>query len=184
MNSFAMFEFTEEDLKSNKRGFFSASQKEVIRNYADGIRKSQQGGLKVVVFFLFLGLCMLLGMFLSSESYRALLFSDPTILIVLVTIVPVVLGIFALSIYGAHRRADRFLNSELKKVEGIARLDEEHSSKVGSTYYVIVNKIKFALPEDASGVFQDGESYRIFYCETSMLKYLLSFEKIETNLVD
>jgi hypothetical protein len=179
MNSLVMFEFTEDDLKSNKLGLFSASQKEVIKNYSDGIRKSQQGGLKVVVFFLVLGLCMILGMFLSSESYRALLFSDPTILIVLITIVPVVLGIFALSIYFAHQRADRFLNSEVKKVEGMARLDEEHSSKIGSTYYVIINKIKFPFPEDISGIFQEGKSYRIFYCETSMLKYLLSFEKID-----
>lgn len=179
MNSLAMFEFTEDDLKSNKRGFITPKQKEVIKNYADGIRRSQQGGLKVVVFFLFLGLCMILGMFLSSESYRTLLFSDPTILIVLIMIVPVVLGIFILSIYFAYKRADRFLNSELKKVEGKVQLDEEHSSKVGSTYYVIVNKVKFPFPEEVHQTFQEGDNYRIFYCETSMLKYILSFEKIE-----
>jgi hypothetical protein len=177
MNFLAMFEFTDDDLNSNKRGFISASQKKIIQNYADGIRKSQQGGWKVVVFFLVLGLCMILGMMLSSESYRALLFSDPTILIVLALTVLVVLGIFGLSIYSAHKRADRFLNSELKKVEGPIRLDETHSSKVGSTYYVIIGKVKFPFPEPVAGTFREGDVYRIFYCETSMLRYILSFEK-------
>jgi len=179
MNSLAMFEFTEDDLNANKRGFFSASQKETIKNYADGIRRSQQGGLKIVVFFLFLGVCMILGMLLSSESYRALLFSDPTILIVLALTVVVVLGIFTLSIYAAHARADRLLNSDVKRVEGVVRLDETHSSKVGSAYYVIIGKIQFVFPEEISGTFQEGEAYRIYYCETSMFKYVLSFEKVD-----
>jgi hypothetical protein len=178
MNFLTTFEFTEDDLNSNKRGFISASQKKIIKNYADGIRKSQQGGWKFVVFFLFLGLCMILGMMLSSESYRALLFSDPTILIVLALTVPVVLGIFALSIYAANRRADRFLNSELKKVEGAIRLDETHSSEVGSAYYVIIGKVKFPFPEPIAGTFLEGDVYRIFYCETTALRYILSFEKV------
>ena len=113
MNFLAMFGFTEDDLESNKRGSISTSQKETIKNIADGIRNSQWGGLKVVIFFLFLGLCIILSMFLSSESYRALLFSDPSILIVFATTVPVVLGIFALSIVSAYRRADRLMDSEL-----------------------------------------------------------------------
>ena len=174
-----IFEFTEEDLRSNQRGFISDAQKVTIKNMADSIRNSQWGGLKVVVFFLFLGLCIILGMFLSSESYHVMLFTDPFILIVLMAIVPVVLGIFALSIYSAYRRADRLQNSELKKVEGVVRLDETHSSNIGSTYYIIIGKIKFAFPEEIGGTFQEGKTYRIFYCETSMFKYLLSFEKVD-----
>ena len=179
MNSLAIFEFTEDDLKSNQRGFISVNQKAMIENMAQGIRGSQSGGSKVGVFFLFFGLCLILGMFLSVESYRTALFTDPIILTVLVLIVPVVLGIFGLSIYSAYKRAERLLNSELKKVEGRVELDETHSSKVGSTYYVIIRKIRFPFPEDISGTFQEGKIYRIYYCETSMLKYMLSFEKVE-----
>ena len=179
MNFLAMFEFTEEDLKSNKNGFISASQKEALKNMAKGIHSSQSGSLKWGVLFLFFGLCVILGMFLSVESYRSMMVTDPTILIVLCLIVPVVLGIFSLSIYGAHRRADRLLNSELKKVEGVVRLDESHSSNPGTAYYVNIGKVKFAFPEDISGTFLEGKSYRIFYCETSMFKYMLSFEKVD-----
>ena len=178
MNSLAMFEFTEEDLKSNQRGFISPAQKETIKNFAKGIRSSQSGGLKFGVFFLFFALCLMLGMFLSVESYRSMLLTDPTILIMLCLTGFVVLGIFGLSMYGANRRANRLLNSELKKVEGVVVLDETHSSKVGSAYYVMIGKIKFAFPEDVSGTFEEGKPYRIFYCETSMFKYMLSFEKL------
>ena len=179
MNSLAMFDFTEEDLKSNKRGFFTSRQREIVENMAGGIRRSSWGGLKVVPFFLILGLCLILGMFLSSESYRAMLFTDPSILISLVVIVIVVFCILVLSIILAYRSADRLSNSELKKVEGKVRLDESYSESAGRAYYVIIGKIKFVFPEDVSGTFQEGKAYRIFYCETSMFKYLLSFEKVD-----
>jgi hypothetical protein len=174
------FEFTEEDLKSNKRGFFSTSQKAMLKGYAEGMRRTQKGGMWVVIFFLFLGLCIILGMSLSNESSRKALFSSPFKLIALGMTVPVVLGIFALSIWAAYRRADRLVNAELKSVEGVARLDETHDSEVGSAYYVIINKVKLAIPEESSGsIFQEGKRYRIFYCHVSMLKFILSFEKID-----
>lgn len=179
MNSLAMFEFTDEDLKSNKRGFFTPKQREIIENTAGGFRKSSWAGFKIVPFFLILGLCLILGMFLSIESYRTMLFTDPSILISLAGIVFVVFCILVLSIILAYRRADRLSNSELKKAEGKVRLDESHSESAGTAYYVIAGKIKFVFPEDVSGTFQEGKSYRIFYCETSMFKYMLSFEKAD-----
>jgi hypothetical protein len=180
MSYMSTFEFTEEDLKSNKRGFFSASQKAMLKGYAEGMRRTQKGGLWVVIFFLFLGLCIILGMFLSNESSRKALFSSPFSLIALAMTVPVVLGIFALSIWAAYRRADRLANAELKSVEGVARLDETHDSEVGSAYYVIINKVKLPIPEESSGsIFQEGKRYRIFYCHVSMIKFILSFEKLD-----
>ena len=180
MSSLSMLEFTEEDLRSNKRGFLSASQKATLKDYAEGMRRTQSGGLWVVIFFLFLGLCIILGMSLSNESSRAALFASPFNVIALAMTVPVVLGIFALSIWAAYRRADRLTNAELKSIEGVARLDESHDDGVGSTYYVIIGKVKLPIPEESSGsVFQEGKRYRIFYCETSMFKYILSFEKLD-----
>lgn len=175
-----MFEFTEEDLKSNKRGFFSASQKATLKGYAEGMRSTQRGGLWVVVFFLFFGLCIILGMSLANESSRRALFASPFNLIVLAMTVPVVLGIFALSIWAAYRRADRLTNAELKSIEGVARLDESHDEGVGSTYYVMIGKVKLPIPQESSGsVFQEGKRYRIFYCHVSMIKFILSFEKLD-----
>ena len=180
MKAMSPFEFTEEDLKSNKRGFFSASQKATLKSYAEGMRRTQRGGLWVVIFFLFFGLCIILGMFLSNESSRTAFFSSPFNLIALALIIPVVLGIFALSIWAAYRRADQLTNAELKSIEGVARLDETHESGIGSAYYVIINKIKLPIPEEASGsVFREGKRYRIFYCHVSMIKFILSFEKLD-----
>jgi hypothetical protein len=174
------FEFTEEDLKSNKRGFLSPSQKAMLKGYAEGTRRTQWGGLWVVIFFLFFGLCIILGMFLSNESSRRALFSSPFNLIALAMTVPVVLGIFGLSIWAAYKRAERLENAELNSVEGVARLDETHDSEIGSAYYVIIKKVKLPIPEEASGsVFQEGKRYRIFYCHVSMIKFILSFEKLD-----
>ncbi len=174
----SIYEFTEEELKSNQRGFFSSGQKEMIENMAAGIRHSQLGTAKIGMIFPFFGLCIVLGLSLSNESSRAALFSDPLILIVLVLLMPFLIGIFALSVYFAYRRADRLSSAELSKVEGRVELDESHSSKAGSTYYAIFGKIRFAFPEDVSDIFQEGGTYRIYYCETSMLKLIMSYEKI------
>lgn len=59
MNFPAMFEFAEDDVRSNKRGFLSARQREVITNMAQGIRRSAWSSLKVGPFSLFLGLCII-----------------------------------------------------------------------------------------------------------------------------
>jgi hypothetical protein len=174
----SIYEFTDEELKSNKRGFISPGQKKMINGMAGGIRRSQMGNAKVAIIFPFIGLCMVLGLSLSNEDSRAAFFASPMNLIVLILLVPLIIGIFALSIYFANKRADRLTNSELSVVEGMVRLDESHSSKVGSTYYAILGKTKFAFPEDVSGIFQEGEKYRIYYCQTSMLKLILSYERM------
>jgi hypothetical protein len=174
----SIYEFTEEDLKSNQRGFISPGQKAMIAGMAGGIRRVQKWNVKIALIFPFIGLCMVLGLSLSNEDARAAFFASPLNLIVLILLIPLILGIFALSIYFANKRADRLENSELSVVEGKVRLDESHSSKVGPTYYAILGKTKFAFPEDVSGIFQEGGKYRIYYCQTSMLKLILSYEMI------
>jgi hypothetical protein len=173
-----LFEFTEEDLKSNHLGLFSAKQRQWVENMAEGMRHSQRGGLPVILFFLALGLGLFLGMTLTNESARRAFLSDPINLLIVCAIVPVVLGIFGLSIHFADRRAEQFRNAPVMKAEGPATLEETHSSEVGSTYYVIIDGKKFAFSEDVSGIFKEGESYRIYYCDDSYFKLILSFEKL------
>lgn len=178
----AVYEFTDQELKSNQRGFISPGQMEMINNMAIGIRRSQQSTAKIAIIFPFLGLCMILGLSLSNESARTVLFSKPINLIILALLIPIVLGIFGLSIYFANKRADQLVDSRLSKVEGKVSLDETHSSKVGSTYYVIIETVRFVFPEDVSKIFLENSNFRIYYCKTMMLNLILSYEKIDSLL--
>jgi hypothetical protein len=172
------YEFTEEDLKSNRNGFITPRQKAWIQGFAKGISGTQRGNAKIAIIFPIIGLCLILGMNLSNERARAAFLSDPTYLIVLILIVPFVAGIFAISIYFADRRAARLAEAALKKAEGIVELDEEYS-KVGPTYFVRLGGTEFKFGEDVSSYFSEGGVYRIFYCETSMLKLILSHERVK-----
>jgi hypothetical protein len=173
-----VYEFTEEELRSNQRGFVSDGQKEMLRQMAAGIRSSQRSTAKIAIVFPFIGLCLILGLSLSNESARTALFANISNLVILGLLIPMIVGIFWLSTYFADKRADQLAVSRLSKVEGKISLDETHSSKVGSAYYVIIGKVKFVFPEDVSRIFPEGSIFRIHYCETTMLKLILSYEKI------
>jgi hypothetical protein len=82
------YEFTEEDLKSNRNGFITPRQKEWVKGFAKGISGMQRGNAKIAIIFPFIGLCLILGMNLSNERARAAFLSDPTYLIVLLLVVP------------------------------------------------------------------------------------------------
>jgi|GEM_PF-5693407 hypothetical protein len=72
-----IFDFTEEDLKSNQRGHISPRQREWLNMTARGIRSSSWTSVSVTVGFLFLGLCIILALYLQNEDSRAALFSNP-----------------------------------------------------------------------------------------------------------
>lgn len=169
------YEFTEEDLRSNQRGFMTPRQKEWVKSWAGGIRRSQRGNFPLVIFFMLLGLGMFFGMTFSNESARRAFLSDPLNLIVICGSVPVILGIVALGQFFGRRRAARLENSELKAAEGVISLDEE-TSRVGTTYYAHVGDTEFAFGEDVSASLPEGRRCRIYYCETNMLKLILSYE--------
>lgn len=173
-----IYEFTPEDLASNQRGFITPSQTEFIKGMADGIRRSQRGGLPLVIFFLLLGLGIFFGMTFSNESARKAFLSDPVNLLVMCSIPPIVLGIFGISIYLANRRAAQLEESGLKVAEGEISWDEEYS-KTGPTYFLYVGESEFTFGEDLSGDFPAGRRGRIFHCETSFLKLILSHELLD-----
>jgi len=127
------YEFTEEDLKSNRNGFITPRQQEWVKGFAQGISSAQRSTAKIAIVFPFLGACMILGMYLSNEDARASFFANPQILIALCLTLVLVVGIFALSIYFTDRRAARLSDAVLKKAEGTVELNEEYS-KVGPTF--------------------------------------------------
>ncbi|MBC7875549.1 MAG: hypothetical protein H7Y59_00145 [Anaerolineales bacterium] len=174
-----IFEFTEEDLKSNKRGFISPKQREWIEILARGIRRSSKNGAWIILGFLFFGTCLILALFLQNESTRKLLFSNLAVFIALAITAIVVFLIIALSIYLAQRQADKLREARVHTAEGIIRLDESYSSKAAFTsYYVFVGKQRFGFTEDMSHVFPEGSRFRVFYCKAGVLELILSFEKI------
>lgn len=172
-----LFEFTEQDLRSNQRGFITSSQMEFLRGFAKGIVASHRGGWPVIIFFLLLGTGMILAMNLSNESTRRAFFAAPIIAIVLCATTPLVLGIYGVSAIFAKRRAERIANPVLKIAEGTIKLDEE-SSRVGTTYFVLVGEDEFKFGGDMSQYFPEGRKCRVYYSETTMLKVILSYELI------
>ena len=174
-----MFEFTEDDLKANKRGQLSQSQKDWLKNVAQGTRSFSWINSFIAIGFTFLGLCIVLGLSLQNERSRAALFSDPINLIVLIGIVPLILGILALVIFLNYRRANKIENSVISSGSGPVRLDYDSSGESGLTsYYVFVGKKRFTYGDDMSGVFKEGEKYKVYYCGSGVYEFVMSYEQV------
>lgn len=173
-----MFEFTEDDLKANKRGQLSQSQKEWLKSVAGGVRRFSWTNSLIAVGFMFLGLCIVLGLSLQNERSRTALLSNPTNLVVLIGIVPLILGILALVIFLNYRSANKLGNSAISSVSGPVRHDYDSSGESAITsYYVFVGKKKFTFGEDMSGVFKEGEKYKVYYCGSGAYEFVMSYEK-------
>ena len=85
-----MFEFTEDDLRSNQRGFLTQGQRDYLKMIGEGGVRVQRWNIKIAVGFMFFGLCLILAMYLQNESTRAALFSNPLNILVFPAIVVVV----------------------------------------------------------------------------------------------
>ena len=175
-----MYEFTEDDLKANKRGQLSQRQKEWLKSIARGTRSVSWRNSWIAVGFMFLGLYMVLGLSLQNERSRAALFSNLMNLIVLIGIVPLVLGILALAIFLNYHSANKLETSTLSSVSGPVRLDYDSSGESGLTsYYVFAGKKRFTFGEDMSGVFKEGEKYKIYYCGSGVYQFVMSYEQLQ-----
>src|ERR1700752_10133 len=142
-----LFDFIEEDLKLNKRGQVSTRQREWLNMTARGIRSSSWTSVYVTVGFIFLGLCIILALYLQNEDSRAALFSNPLNLLVFPVIIFAVAVILTLSTLYMYRLANRLAAAQVQSAQGKIRLDEEHGEG-GTAYYVFVGKKKFAFGED------------------------------------
>lgn len=174
-----LFDFTEEDLKLNKRGQISPRQREWLNMTARGIRSSSWTSVYVTVGFMFLGLCIILALYLQNEDSRAALFSNPLNLLVFPATILAVAVILTLSILYMRRLANRLAGAQIQSAKGKVRLDEEHGEG-GITYYTFVGKKKFAFSEDMSRVFREGEKYKVYYCKSGVYEMVLSLEKVES----
>jgi hypothetical protein len=114
-----MFEFNEDDLKANQRGQLSPRQREWLRSVGKGGVRMQSGNIWIAVAFLFLGLCIILGLYFSNEDSHAALLSNPSNLLIFPVIVGVVAGILILSILLARWNANRLATAMLSSTSGI-----------------------------------------------------------------
>jgi len=177
-----MYEFTEEDLKYNKRGQLSPAQQEWLKSIGRGSVRVQRSNVWIAVVFMFIGLCLILGMYLSNEDSRAALFANPLNILIFPVLVFVILGILVLSILLAKWNAGKLGKAVLSSVTGTIRFDRDYSSNSNiTTYYVIVGKKKFKFGDDMSRKFSDGQKYKFYYCNTGMYEFVMSYERITTE---
>jgi hypothetical protein len=176
-----MFEFTDEDLRLNKRGQLSAPQKEWLKMVAGGVRSFSWKSAFITIGFTFLGLCIILALSLQNERSRAALLSSLVNLIVLIGTVPLILGILALVIFLNYRNANRLENSVLSSASGAVRFDQDSSGDSGITSYsVFVGKKRFTFGDDMSAVFKEGEKCKVYYCKSGMYEFVMSLEEVKT----
>ena len=173
-----LFEFTEEDLKSNQHGFITPHQKEWLAGMGQGVVRVSRFNAWIALGFVLFGACLTFGLYMSNEDSRAAFFSSPINLFVLPLTVLIVIGIMALSIYFAGRLANRLSAPQLQVAEGKVRLDEDSSGNTGgTTYLAYIGRKKFAFGDSVSNIFQEGAKYRVYYCKAGILEFVLSYER-------
>ena len=146
---------------------------------ARGVRSFSRKSAFITIGFTFLGLCIVLALYLQNERSRAALFSSSVNLIVLIGIVPLILGILALVIVLNYRNANRLENSVLSSASGAVRFDQDLSGSSGITsYYVLVGKKRFTFGDDMSAVFKEGEKYKVYYCKSGVYEFVMLYEPL------
>lgn len=175
-----MFEFNENDLKANQRGQLSLRQKEWLKMIGRGGVRLQNWNVWIAIGFMFLGLCIIIGLYLQNEDSRAALFSNPANLLVFPVMVLVIIGILALSIGLAYWSARKLENATLLSVTGNIHFDESYSSKSNiRSYYVYVGKKRFTFGDDMSRRLTEGGKYKFYYCKPGMYEFVMSYEKTD-----
>ena len=147
---------------------------------ARGVRSFSWKSAFIALGFTFLGLCIVIALYLQNERSRAALFSSPVNLIVLIGMVPLILGILTLAIFLNYRNANKLENSVLSSASGAIRFDQDSSGESGITsYYVFVGKKRFSFGDDMSAVFKEGEKYKFYYCKSGVYEFVMSYDQMD-----
>ena len=175
----AKFDFTEEELQSNKKGVLSPRQKQVLKSMSHGIRASSKSGVWIILFFLALGLCIMLAVFLQGMDARSLRTLAPQMVMGLCFTVFAVFVITALSIFLSRRQAAKLEVAQLLSAEGVISHDSDYSQNSGITsHYVYFGKKRFSFPDDMNRVFPEGAKFRVYYCKAGQIELIMSFERL------
>jgi hypothetical protein len=176
--SLGIFEFTPEDLRANQRGQLTDGQRGWLQSTARGITSCSMSSAVIALVFVFIGLTLILGLYLSNEDSRRALFSSPMNLVGLAASGVIGVGAVGLSVVLARRRAGTVARSELRVVHGPVRLEQDYSARYNITsYHVIVGKEKFSFTDDMSSVFREGRPYTIYFTGSGPYKMIMSYEQ-------
>jgi hypothetical protein len=172
-----MFNFIEDDLRSNRAGQISARQQEWLTQL--GRTTSRWGGatLWVGLVFMIFFVVLILALFMMNEGTRKLLLSASPMFAAALCFV--LLAIILFSLLGkaiAQKRATELAQAEFLTAEGPAKLGETHNPKWGKGHYLEIGETHFAL--DARNNFEEGERYRVYYGRIPLGNLILSYEKI------
>lgn len=173
------FDFTEEEARLNKKGVLSPRQKGVIKAMAQGIRGSSKSGVWIILGFMFLGLCIMLALFLQTMDSRTLRTLGPQMAAGLCFTVFAVLAMVALMLFVSRRQAAKLEAAPLLSAEGVVSHDSDYSSSGNfRTYYVYFGKKRFSFPDEMNRIFPEGSTFRIYYCKVGQIELIMSFERL------
>jgi hypothetical protein len=172
-----MFNFTNDDLRSNQAGKISIRQQEWLAQLARTTTRwggaTLWVGLVFMIFFVFL----ILALFMMNEGTRKLLVSASPMLAAALCFVFLAILLFSvLSGSIAQKRAAEASQAELLNVEGIAAFGETHSPQWGTGYYLEIGETRFAM--DARNIFEEGKRYRVYYGKIPTGNLIFSYEKV------
>jgi lysylphosphatidylglycerol synthetase-like protein (DUF2156 family) len=174
-----IFDFTREDLRSNRAGYVSQRQREWLNRVAGGMVRSSRSNALIALGFVFFGLVLILFLYMQNESSRAALSSSLLNVLLVAGAVVVVLVILVLAMVLTGRRSSALAQAHLQKAEGIVRLDQSFSPGSAITsYYVYVGDQRFAFSEDMSTVFTEGQNCRVYFIQSGPMQMILSFERM------
>ena len=173
------FDFTEAEVISNRNGVLSQRQNEVLKATAHGIRASSKSGVWVILFFLVLGLCITLAVFLQGMDARNFRTLAPQMIVGLCFAVFAVFVITILGIFFSRRQAAKLEVAPLLSAEGVISHGSDYSPNSGITsHYVYFGKKRFSFLDDMSHVFPEGEKFRVYYCKVGQIELIMSFERL------
>lgn len=159
----------------------TARQKEWLAGMGQGMVRVSRFNAWIALGFILFGTCLTFGLYMSNENSRRAFFASPINIILFPVIVVIGVGVIALSIFLARRLANKLSAPQLKMAEGKARLEEDSSGNTGGiTYLAYIGRKKFAFGDSVNNLFQEGDKYRLYYCKTGVLEFVLSYEKLNT----
>lgn len=175
-----IYEFTDDDLRSNRRGFITTGQKAWLDTIARGVVKASRHSFPIGILFALFGICVILALYLQNGSTRAVLFSGPDIFISLIAVILAVILLLALGLFIARRQAGNLQNAQLQSVQGMASSHQDYSPSSGiTTYHLRIGKKKISFGDDPSSLFKEGKTYRLYYCKAGVYELILSYEQTE-----
>ena len=172
-----MFDFTQDDLRSNQSGRISPRQQEWLAQMARTTNHWGGATLWIGLVFMIFATCVVLGVFMMNEGSQKVLISASPILAVALCFVFLAIILFSLlSRRVTQKQAAELTNAGFGSVEGIAKLGETFNPRWGHGYYLKIGETRFSI--DARNRFEEGKRYRVYYGKIPTGNLIFSFEKI------